>query len=95
MRPAIGDGDVVIMESAPFEALAPGDVVWWVDDSQTTWNVDGKRGPVSMLHRITGAGTHGWITRGDNNLESDPVLMTAQLYRARVCQVIHCRKQRA
>jgi hypothetical protein len=94
MRPAIGDGDVVIMESAPFSALGLGDVVWWIDDSQTVWNVDGQRGPLSVLHRITGTTSRGWITRGDNNAAADSVVVTAAHYRARVCQVIHSRKTR-
>lgn len=95
MRPAIGDGDVVIMEMAPFETLGRGDVVWAIDGARTVWGLNGERTASSLLHRITGGDHDGWVTRGDNNLQPDAGLLTRAEYRARVCQVIHCRKQRA
>lgn len=93
MRPALGDGDVVIMEIAPYEVLGVGDIVWWVDDQHTCWGLDGQRGPQSVLHRITGGRPGLWITRGDNNVDADPGRMTPSRYRARVCQVLHSQKR--
>lgn len=94
MRPALGDGDVVIMEMAPYGALGLGDIVWWINESQMCWGLEGHRGPQSVLHRITGGAPGGWITRGDNNVEADPGRVTQPRYRARACQVIHCLKER-
>jgi hypothetical protein len=47
-----------------------------------------------VMHRITGGSPAGWVTRGDNNLQADHWRVTVDNYRARVCQVIHCRKER-
>ncbi|HEY0966964.1 MAG TPA: S24/S26 family peptidase [Opitutaceae bacterium] len=81
MRPAIGDGDVVLMERAPFEVLAVGDIVHAIS------------GDNNLMHRLIGGDAKGYVIKGDNNRWRDPFLVTRETYAGwRVFATFYTRK---
>ena len=97
MRPAIGDEDIVILEAAPYEVLALGDVVIGARNSaRLTAEIRDPWKQWEALHRIVGGRPGAWALRGDNNTQGDGFALNKETYTGwRVCAVFHSNKHLA
>lgn len=84
MAPAIGAGDVVIVEDVPPSEVEPGDVITF--ERQT--GDDDRSGPDRVTHRVVDVterdGRHYFETKGDANEDPDPQLVPPEDVTGRV-----------
>jgi signal peptidase I len=62
MEPGLRDGDLVVT-SAPRKALRPGEVIVYKE----------RRSNFYVAHRVEALGCPGVLTRGDANIDFDPL----------------------
>ena len=67
MRPTFRPGQVLYVRPQALD-IAPGDVIVFPDQ---------KSGDFQVVHRVISTTADGLVTRGDNNLRSDPLLVSA------------------
>lgn len=83
MRAVFTPGDLLEVIPQPVSQITPGDVIVYVSD-----------GGIEVAHRVVRKNETGWITRGDNNLQADPVPVTAAMLVGKVNQHIPVEKKR-
>jgi len=78
MEPAIRAGALVMTKETPFDRLAEGDVIVFMQ-------ADGRLN----THRIIAIEPHGLITKGDRVLLPDAIPVTREMYRSHVIKVFN------
>lgn len=63
MFPTLEDGDLVVLQQVPFNAISVGDVI--------VYNPPCAAEDFSVIHRVVGISQGGFITKGDNNRITD------------------------
>lgn len=60
------------MERVNIKDLKLGDIIWFKIPEEYSWAMSNKEErDQNVLHRIVGKTREGWITRGDNNNDTD------------------------
>ena len=78
MLPTIRGGDIVhVDENFNFENLKIGDIVIFYPEGED----------FAPVHRIVQETEGGWITRGDNNKENDPWVLTKENFRGKIVRI--------
>ena len=86
MLPTLEDGDLVVIQHVPFSSLQVGDIIVYNPPCSATGS--------SVIHRIIEPSGGGFITKGDNNLGTDPSegisrgAITADCYVGKVAFVV-------
>jgi len=63
MYPTLEEGDMVVVWSVPYSSIRAGNVIVYNPPCSATGE--------SVIHRVVGIGTGGFMTKGDNNFATD------------------------